>query len=359
MKNNVLLTPGPVTTSEEVKESLIVPDICPREKEFGNVMKSICTDLVKISGGDRTYTTILLLSSGTGAMEAVANCIQKDEKVLVISNGSYGERFRDILQRREIRTYTYNTELGKNLYLKNVETLLNSGAFSFVVVAHHETSTGILNPINEIGELCNRYNCSFIIDAISSFGGTELNVKKCNADFIIATSNKCLEGFPGLSFVICKKDRLREGVSNSEYFDLYEQYKYFKETGQMRFTAPVQIIYAFRKALDNFFTETQKKRIERYHLNHAVLTDGMKKRGFKLLLPNDVEHSKLLETYHYPTEDFDFDRFHDLLKKKGFTIYPGKLLNKKVFRLGNIGHISYEDIKNFLREVDNVLKEMK
>jgi len=355
MKRNILLTPGPITTDERVKEAQIVPDICPREEEFSLVMKSIRDDLRKIVNADDRYSSVLFSSSGTGAMESVVENMMLRESALVIINGEYGKRFYNMLSEKGIDCNVLWFSEEKGIDLSTVSMTLENQCFDYVFVTHHETTTGILNPINEIGELCVEFDCLYVIDAVSSFGGTEIDVNKCYADFIIGTSNKCLEGLPGLSFVICKKSSLNKTPSKSLYFDLFAQYQYLEDTGQMRFTAPVQSVYSFRKALDLFFEEGLENRIARYHRNNEVLVRGMKKFGFKKYLPDNVCKSKLLETFYYP-ENFNFKRFHDLLYEKGFTIYPGKLSNEDVFRLGNIGNITEKDIKKFLKEVKRIEK---
>ena len=358
MKKNIprkiLLTPGPVTTTDSVKESLIVPDICPREKEFCDVMKSIRDDLVKISGGSE-HTCVLFSGSGTAGMESVvSSCIHPNNRVLIITNGAYGKRFCKTAQYHNVDFFELEFDYGEKIDLHKVEILLESEMFSHVFVIHHETTTGILNDIKSIGSLAKKYDCVYIVDAISSFAGIPFSVEECNIDFMISTSNKCLHGMPGVVFVIAKKTELEKikGLSKTLYFDLYSQYEYFEKTGQMRFTPPVQVIYALQHAINEL--SDIHDRYKQYKKIYQYLVRGMKARGFKLFLSNSVEHSYLLETFYLP-KNIDFNKMHDALYEKGFTIYPGKLTKENTFRLGNIGDINTADINKFFNDLDKVI----
>lgn len=364
MKSNILLTPGPVKTTSKVKQALIVPDICPREKEFQNIIKGIRTNLVSIANGDKNYTCILLSGSGTAAMEACMNSVMDKENnyALIISNGAYGDRFTTIATKLGIKTIVISEPYGKRINIKRIKKVLenvpNVGA---VFVVHHETTTGVLNDIKKIGEAVKFYDVPYVVDTISSFAGMPISIKDIQADFIIATSNKCLQGLPGVSFVIAKKKTLEKckGNSTSLYLDLYEQWKYLEETGQFRFTAPVQIIYALWAAIDELANETLFVRYHRYEENWETLVEGMDRLGFKSFKHNS-QQSTFLTTYYEPNHpNWDFDLFHDKLYSMGYTIYPGKLTKEKTFRLANIGNICKKDIKTFLLAVDIVLKEMK
>ena len=359
MERKILLNPGPATTTDSVKQAQIVPDICPREKEFQDLMTSIRKDLVKIAGGDKNYTTILFAGSGTAAMEATLCSVVPEEKyALIIANGIYGLRFGSIACANGIPDVRIVSPFGRAIELDRIKNMFETGLTAGgAFVTHHETTTGILNPINEIGEIVKEHNSPYVIDTISSFGGVPLSIKKCKADFIMSTSNKCLQGMAGVSFVIAKKDALEETRFNmrSVYLDLYNQYKYLEEHGQMLFTSPVQSMYALRQAIDELFEEGLENRQERYKQNHQILVKGMKDRGFKLFLTQQVEHSNILETFYEP-KNFNFKKFHDKLYEKGFTVYPGKLTKEKTFRLSVMGDLHKEDIENFLIAVDEVMK---
>ncbi|MFW6040698.1 MAG: 2-aminoethylphosphonate aminotransferase [Thermoplasmatota archaeon] len=365
VERKILLNPGPATTTESVKKAQIVPDICPREEEFGDVMQGIREDLVKIAGGDENHTSILFAGSGTAVMDSVINSVVPEgNKILIINNGAYGERMVKIARRYNIGFEELKFEWGSKIELNKVESVLDQNDdIACVSVVHHETTTGILNPIEEIGEITKEYGCTFIVDTISSFSGIPFSIKDCNIDFMMSTSNKCIQGMAGVAFVICKKEKL-EKIKNypkrSFYLDLYPQYEYLEEKKQMRFTVPVQVMYALRQAIDEFFEEGARNRYLRYKKNYDVLIEGLKERGFELFLDEDVEESHILATVVEPSHpNFDFEELHDRLYERGFTIYPGKVKDGKTFRIAVMGAIDHNDIKNFLKAMDEVLNEME
>jgi len=361
-----LLNPGPVTTSEAVKKSLLIPDNCHREKEVAEVIKEIREKLVKFVDGGDEYTSILFASSGTGAMEAVVTSVipeafpgsTEPNRVLILSNGAYGNRFSTMTGLASGALLFETSRFGKELDLKEIKSILETRGFNSVLVVHHETTTGILNPIKEIGKLAKQYNCLYIVDAISSFGGIPFSVKDCQIDFLIGTANKCIQGIPGISFVIAKKDELEKTrcICRNLYFRLFEEEKHQREYGIFRYTAPVQILYAFRTAIRELEEETIEKRYKRYCKSYDVLLNGMDNLGFKLY--NDSSPSHLLATFYYPDSNWNFDLFHDKLYERGFVIYPGKL-SFGTFRIAVMGDITYKEIKNFLKNAKEVLKEMK
>jgi len=363
VKRNILLNPGPATTTDTVKQAQIVPDICPREEEFGDMMDNIRKDLVKIAGGDKNYTSVLFGGSGTAVMDStISSVVPLNKKILIINNGAYGERLTNIAKTYKIDIVELKFEQGVKIDLDQVRSRLKKdGKISCVAVVHHETTTGMLNPIKEIGKITKQNNCNYVVDTISSFAGIPFSIKECNIDFMMSTSNKCIQGMAGVAFVICKKSEL-EKIKNyrrrSFYLDLYDQYEYLEKNKQMRFTPPVQILYALRKAMDEFFEEGIERRHKRYFESWKVLVKGMEKLGFKRLLKDD-EESHILTTFLDPKDpNYDFKKMHDSLYKKGFTIYPGKLGAEKTFRLANMGAIDKKDIESFLIALDETLKEM-
>jgi len=349
VRKNILLNPGPATTTDTVKWAQVVPDICPREKEFENIMREIREDLVKIAGGDENYTSVLFGGSGTAVMEVAISSVVHDKKLLVINNGAYGDRMAKIAKIYNIPFIDLKFELKIELD-KVEEALKNDKEIGYIAVIHHETTTGILNPIKEIGKLAKKYNCVFIVDTISSFAGVPFDIKDCNIDFMMSTSNKCIQGMAGLAFIICRKselEKLKQYPSRTLYLDLYHQHEYFEKTGQTQFTPPVQVIYALRQAIKEFFEEGAENRHKRYEENYDTLIDGMREMGFEFLLGDDVEHSHLLTTVYEP-ENFNFNEIHDELYRRGFTIYPGKLSDKNTFRIAVMGAIDHDDIRRFL-----------
>jgi len=363
IKRNILLNPGPGTTTDSVKMAQVVPDICPREKEFNTIVKSVCNDLTKIAGGGTNYITVLFGGSGTSAMDATINSVvPPNKKILIINNGMYGERMTKIAKAYDIGVVELQFEWGKLPDLQKIEeSLKNEKDIECVAVIHHETTTGLLNPIHEIGQLAKKYNKVYVVDAISSFAGLPLDVVECHIDFMMSSSNKCIQGMAGVCFIICKKDELekmKDCPKRSFYLDLYDQYKFFKDKGEMRFTTPVQTIYALRKAIDEFFEEGAENRYSRYTKNWEVLRKGVVDMGFKLLTKPE-EESHILITILYPEDpNFDYDLLHDKLYEKGFTIYPARIGKINAFRLANLGAIDYRDIENFLSEMRNTLENI-
>ena len=358
MKRNILLNPGPATTSQSVKNALVIPDVCPREAEVAQLIRSIRNDLVKIAGGDKEYTAVLLGGSGTAAMEATMCSVLPNvhadthgsKKALILSNGLYGVRFSEIARAHGIPFLTLDHPWGTAIDLERVEDALTDD-IGAVFVIHHETSTGILNDIKAMGKVVKKHALVYVVDTISSFAGVPFSIKDVGADFIMSTSNKCIQGMAGISFVIGKKEAVEncKGHSRSLYLDLYRQYRFFEEKGQFRFTPPVQVLYALRQAVDEFFKEGAVNRYKRYKKSMEVLTHGMEEMGFRRYLSDKVDHSHILETFYIP-EGLAFEEFHDRLYEKGFTIYPG-LLKEKTFRLAVMGDITYRDIERFLSEV--------
>ena len=353
MQRNILLNPGPVTTTYTVKKALVVPDICHREREFTELLKSIRDDLLKVVNAQDDYTSVLFTASGTAAIEAgISSVIAKDKTLAVINNGSYGQRMVDIAKRYGIDVVEIKFAYDQPIDLKRVESkLIGHPDVQYLAMVHHETSSGILNPLHDVGQLCHRLGCGFIVDAMSSFAGTEIDVNADRIDFIISSSNKCLHGMPGLSFVICNKTHLIAAKDNarSYYLDLYQQYHALENTGQMPFTPAVQVAYSLRQALDEFFVETLKGRIKRYQDNYACLVAGLRSLGFGIVTP-EPRQSQLLVTVRFPEDgaDYQFDALHDYLYEKGYTIYPKKLAIDNTFRLACIGHLDKTDIQHFL-----------
>lgn len=365
IKRNILLNPGPATTTDSVKRALVVPDICPREKEFGDLMQEIRNDLVKIAGGDKNYTSILFAGSGTAAMDStISSVVPSNKKILILINGAYGVRFAEIARTYNLDVVELKFEFGKRIELEQIEQILkNDDKIACIAATHHETTIGILNPIKEIGAIAKKYGKLFIVDTISSFAGVYINIKEFNIGFMMSTSNKCIQAMAGIAFVICKKDLLEKSKSikpRNYYLDLYSQYESLEKNNQTRFTPPVQIIYALKQAIKEFFEEGAGNRIKRYRENYNVLKEGLKELGFKFFMGPDVEESNILTTIYYMDHpNFDFNILHDKLYERGFTIYPGKITEKDTFRIAVMGAINSQDIRNFLIVLKEVLIDMR
>ncbi len=361
----ILLNPGPGTTSQGVKDALVVEDICPREKEFQEVMESLRRDLVKVVHQGKDYDCVMFAGSGTAVMDACINSVvPPGKKILIVNNGAYGTRLVSIAKAYGIEVEELNFDWDAPPSLEVLEKKLSSdenNAIDCIAMVHHETTTGLLNPVKEIGEIARRFGKTFIVDAISSYAAIPMEIEKLNIDYMLSTSNKCIQGMAGISFVIAKISALESAAkfpSRSYYLDLCEQYAYMKRTGQMTFTAPVQIVYALQQAVKEYFEEGAEKRRARYSENWETLYKGLSDLGFQFLLKPEYE-SKILLSVREPTHpDFDFDTLHDRLYAKGFTIYPGKIANTKTFRLAVIGDLRKQDMVEFVDALKTTLEEM-
>jgi 2-aminoethylphosphonate aminotransferase len=357
IQRNILLNPGPATTTDTVKLAMVVPDICPREKEFCNLVREIRADLVRIAKGDGGYTAILFTGSGTAVMDAALNSVvPPGQKIAIINNGAYGERLVKIAQAYHLDLVEMKLEYGEKINPQKVAGLLqNDPQITCLAMIHHETTTGLLNPIREIGAIAKQYGCVFIVDTISSFAGIPIDIKECNIDFMMSTSNKCIQGMAGVAFIICKKselEKLKDYPPRSYYLNLYNQYRYFETTGQSQFTPAVQILYALKQAISEYFAEGGEARYQRYTENWRVLRQGLLDLGFKLFHAAEDESHILLTVNDPEDSKYNFEAMHDYLYRRGYTIYPGKIGNKNTFRLANMGAITPEDIQGFI----NVLK---
>ncbi|MBB6488482.1 2-aminoethylphosphonate aminotransferase [Rhizobium lusitanum] len=361
---NILLTPGPATTSQRVKQAQIVSDICPREIEFGRLQEKIARRLVEVVHGENTHSAVIFAGSGTCAVEAcISSLVPADGKILVSINGAYGLR---ILEMCHIHLGPEQVAIHETGYdrlpdLEAIAALLGKDkAITHVVAVHHETTTGVLNPIEQLSELTRRFGVTLIVDAMSSYAGIPIDLRRTPIDVLISSSNKCIQGMAGISFAICRSKLLNPPPDyrpRSLYMDLYKQYSSFHGSLQMRFTPPVQVLYALDAALDEFFEESQIKRYMRYCSCWEALVKGMDELGFGMAVP-DLPQSKLLTTFLMPPAlNFSFDAMHDALLSGGFTIYPGKVGQIDCFRLANIGQIEPKDIEAFLHMLREYLAE--
>jgi 2-aminoethylphosphonate aminotransferase len=362
IRRNVLLTPGPATTSERVKQAQIVPDICPREEEFGLLLNSIRRRLAQVVHGEDTHAAVLFGGSGTAAVEAcISSVVPDDGKILVLINGAYGKRILDMcrIHLRPEQIAVYETAFDALPDPAEVDHILFAdSAITHLALVHHETSTGILNPLEDLATISWRHDATLIVDAMSSFAGIPIDLRKTPCDFLISSANKCIQGMAGAAFVIGRNELLippKNYRPRGLYLDLYGQHAGFESSLQMRFTPPVQVLYALDAALDEFFEETQQGRYRRYCRCWDVLLEGMAALGFALAVP-DLPQSRLLTTFLEPDHPgYRFESMHDALLAEGFTIYPGKVGELASFRLANIGQIDTYDIRAFLNALEHYL----
>jgi len=363
IKRNILLNPGPATTTDKVKMAQVVPDICPREDEFVQIMSGIRKDLLKVvNGNNKEYSTVLISGSGTAAMESsIASVVNKEKTLLILINGAYGDRMQDIAKAYSLPFKTIEYNYGESINFDEVKIFINNNSdIGYLAMVHHETTTGILNSITSFSKLGKKFNLTLILDAISSYAGLQIDLKKTPIDYLISTSNKCLQGMAGLAFVICNQQKLsslKNVPKRSYYLDLYDSYQMAKKSNQMRFTPPVQVIYALRTAIDEFFVEGMKNRYKRYQSNMQLLRTRLNDLGFEFLL-NAKDESNILLSIQEPTDmQFSFQEMHDFLYSNGITIYPGKILNKKTFRLAIIGDLHKSDIEKTILLIEKYLQK--
>lgn len=356
---NILLNPGPATTTDTVKYAQVVPDICPREAEFGDILTSIRNDLTNLCAHTETHTTVLIGGSGTAAVDAMLSSVIS-RTALVISNGAYGKRMEEILKTYNIPYIVIHSEPTEPLNIKIIEAeiIKHHADLSHICMVHHETTTGLLNPIEKIGELCQTYKLSLCIDAVSSFGAIPIDMAAMNVDFLASTANKNIQGMAGLAFVIANKKALqvtKELPAKNYYLHLWSHYDSLEKTKQTRFTPPVQTIYALRQALIELKQEGVENRYRRYISCWETLMTGLNSLNLKTLVEKE-HHGKLITTILEPTlPNYNFQDMHGYLYDRGFTIYPGKLGNNHTFRISNIGELHSKDIALFIDALKNYL----
>ena len=363
VRRNVLLNPGPATTTDTVKLAQIVPDICPREKEFGQIMKDIQADLVKIVHGDPdVYTAVLFCGSGTINIDACINSLlPADKKVLVINNGAYSARAAEICEFYGLPFTVLKGTLDKQPDLEALDkALAEDPSIGLVHIAHHETGTGLLNPIREIGEIAHRHGAIFTVDTTSTYAMRPIDIARDNVDFCMASAQKGLMSMTGLSFVVGKRSIIEESKNypkRSYDCNLWLQYDYFERSGQMHFTPPVQTIYATKQALKEYWAEGEEAKWARHTRVFNAICDGLERLGFKQFIDKD-KRSGLVAAAIYPDDpNWSFEKVHDYCYERGFTIYPGKVDGKGMFRLCALGAIDEDDIKAFFPVFEDALKE--
>jgi len=349
---NILLNPGPATTSWSVKMAQVVDDICPREKEFGDLMEWVSDELTEIATDKKDYTTVLFGGSGTAVVEAtLSSVVPHDKKVLIVNNGAYGKRMCQIAKAYEMDFIEFKSSPIEPIDMKSLEEIIkNNKDISHLAVIHNETTTGLLNSLDELGSLANKYNLEFIVDAMSSYAALPIDMQKQNISYLCASSNKNIQGMAGVGFVISNKnslEKLKDISPRNFYLDLYAQYKNFLKSHQMRFTPPVQTLYALKQAIIEAKEEGIENRYKRYSKSWQTLTNGLKELGLKYLV-DDKYHSKIITSIFIP-DGIDFDEMHDYFYERGFTIYPGKVEEFNTFRVANIGDIDSEDMEEFLK----------
>jgi 2-aminoethylphosphonate-pyruvate transaminase len=364
MKNPLLFTPGPLTTSATVKAAM-QRDIGSRDTDFIKLVADIRSGLLRIAHVSREqgYEAVLMQGSGTFGLESIiSSVIPREGRFLVLANGAYGERMAKIAERLGISTRLARWPENESPNPADVQRLIEEEpAVTHVATVHCETTTGILNPIGEIARILKAGNREFILDAMSSFGGVPLDLSKLEIDYLVSSPNKCLESVPGFSFVLARRDALvaTKGRARSVSLDLLAQWEGLEGNGQFRFTPPTHALLAFARALEELREEGGVcARAARYRANHEALRRGMRGLDFAEYLPAERQ-SNIITAFRYPdNRNFRFEDFYRGLRARGFVIYPGKVSQADCFRIGTIGHINEEDVGNLVAAIAEVLREM-
>ena len=353
IKRNILLNPGPATTTDTVKYAQVVPDICPREKEFAGLMKGLRSDLCKLAHApEPEYTSVLFCGSGTINIDICINSlVPEGKKILVVNNGAYNTRAVEVCQMYHIPHIDLKSSVYEQPDLNKVrQSLEENSDVAVVYCCHHETGTGVLNPIREIGAMAHEHGAIFITDTTASLGMIPFDMVKDNVDFCMASAQKGLMAMSGLSFIIGKTDIIKASKNyptRSYYCNLYLQYEYFEKTGEMHFTPPVQTIYATIQALKEYFEVGETAKFARHRAVYEAIHKGVAELGFKTIIDPRIESGLVVSVLYPDDPNFTFEKVHDYCYERGFTIYPGKISTTNTFRLCALGTITPDDIKAF------------
>lgn len=362
MKKNILLLPGPTTTTEAVKNAQIIPDISPREKEVECIINEIRRDFVRIVHGGDDYVAIPFCGSGTLAMDACLNSlVGSNGKVLIIENGSFSRRAVGICDCYGIPFIRLRFPYDAPVDLEAVENILKDNPDVDVVYAtHQETGTGILNPIRMIGSIAHKYNAISCFDTLSTYAIVPIDVKEDNIDFCMGASHKGVMSMAGLSWVIGKKiivEKLKNYPRRSFYSNLFMQYLSLKDYGRMKFTPPTQCIYSIKQALNEYWKEGEKNKWNRHKQVNDMLLKGLKSMGFRCF-PDEKILSGVVLSIECPNDmNWDYDEIHNYCKVRGFELYPMPSLFGKSFRVASFGAFGIEDAGDFLKVFKDALVE--
>jgi 2-aminoethylphosphonate-pyruvate transaminase len=364
-RDKLLFTPGPLTTSRNVKQSML-RDLGSRDIEFIELIRRIRNRLLALAGlsQEAGFECVLMQGSGTYTVESVISSVMpRDGKLLVVVNGAYGERIAAIAKRHGIETVIVRAKENELPDISEIErTLAASSDIHMVAVVHCETTSGILNPIQAIGKLAHRHGSLYFVDSMSAFGAVPVDFDACHIDFLVSSANKCIEGVPGFGFAICRRAALlaTDGLARTVSLDLLAQWEGLERNGQFRFTPPTHTLLAFEQALDELDAEGGVAgRGRRYRQNHETLRHGMGEMGFVEYVPSELQ-GDIITSYRYPDDQrFDFHDFYSRLNNKGFVIYPGKVSDADCFRIGTIGRIFPSDVSALLTAIREVMAELE
>ncbi|GAB6147346.1 2-aminoethylphosphonate--pyruvate transaminase [Desulfocicer niacini] len=352
----LLLTPGPLSTTKSVKAAML-RDWCTWDDDYNTIVQQIRHTLTTLATSHPGYTTVLMQGSGTFCVEAcLTTAIPGDGKLLVLANGTYGRRIARIAYCQGIHHQILDSGDTSPPDMELLwSTLEKDTSITHVAVVHCETTTGMLNPVKEIGDLVARFNRVYVVDAMSSFGGIPMDMADIRADYLISSANKCIQGVPGFGFVIARQSVLARTEANARSLslDLFDQWRTMESgNGKWRFTSPTHVVRAFATALAELEREGGiAKRWLRYTANNQGVIQGMTQLGFTPLLPSSYQ-SPIITSFFSPDHpDYQFKAFYTRLKLRGFVIYPGKVTHQDTFRIGNIGEVYLEDISHLINAV--------
>lgn len=346
--NYKLLTPGPLTTTETVKQEMMT-DHCTWDDDYKQITQQIRKGLLRLAHvGEEDYTAVLMQGSGTFGVESVlSSIVRPQDKVLFATNGAYGERMVQIAQYHGLSFVQYAEDYRNVPSADYITQCLQKDAdITHVAMVHGETTTGILNDIEAVGEVCQRMGKTFIVDAMSTFGGVDIPMKDWNIDFLISSANKCIQGVPGFSLILANREKLAQskGTARSLALDLYDQWETMEKDGKWRFTSPTHTVLAFAQAMEELEEEGGiAARNRRYKENNHLLIANMLDMGFQPYIEREKQ-SPIITTFSFP-QHLDFNDMYQYIKERGYAIYPGKLADMESFRIGNIGEIYPEDIE--------------
>jgi 2-aminoethylphosphonate-pyruvate transaminase len=359
MKPYILLTPGPLTTSETVKSAML-NDWCTWDDDYNlDIVQNIRSELVRLATDSPDYTSVLMQGSGTYSVEGALTCsVPKSGQLLILSNGAYGDRMAEIARYGGINHEVISFPETETVYPDAVDCFLSKhDEITHVSFVHCETTTGILNPLEELCRIVKRHGKTLIVDAMSTFGGIPFDMGLLEIDFLISSANKCIQGVPGFGFIIARREAMErcKGNATSLSLDIYDQWETMeKKRGKWRFTSPTHVVRAFLQALKELHEEGGiGARYTRYQANHKALTEGMTRLGYTPLLPAEKQ-SPIITSFLYPGRSFNFDSFYNQLKRIGFVIYPGKISQAETFRIGTIGDVYEQDFKALIKAIETM-----
>jgi 2-aminoethylphosphonate-pyruvate transaminase len=356
-----LLNPGPANTTATVRAALVMPDLCHREPEYFDMMRRCRAEVTRLAGCGDDWTTVLFTGSGTAAVEAaICSAVPADRALLVVDNGVYGERMLKIARAHGIVAHAVRSDIFTQVSVADVEMALATHRdVSHVALVHHETTTGLLNPVAEVARVAHRLGRRLIVDAMSSLFGEPLDVAQEPLDFVTASANKCLQSVPGISFVLARRaalHALRSRAPRSVYLDLHAHFA-TQEQDNTPFTPAVQVLHAMEQALAELAQEGVKHRVARYAENARVLREGLERLGLEILVAPPAR-SNILTTFRLPV-GLAYDALHDALKRRGYVIYAGQGdLRTYAFRVANMGTLTPRDMAGVVRAFAEAFAEL-